>query len=324
MAAEELAPSDRARELVRGAYDMHVHIAPDTVERRIDDVGLARRCRELGLAGFQLKSHYTSTAERASVVRGVVPDVGVFGAVTLNRAVGGMNPLAVEIAAREGARTVWLPTVDSLNEMTGAHELAPGAKPPVWMRLQRELREQGVDIEPVRVVDDAGALLPETRAVLESVARHGMVLATGHLSRDEIFAVVDAAVEAGIATIVITHPEFPAQDIGIEDQVELAAKGALLERCFTTPHTGKVTWERVFEAIRATGPENSVLSTDLGQVFNPPVEDGLPLMVDRLLDAGFSEEEIRTMAVTNTRRLALQRPEADGPSQDAGLDAPRR
>jgi hypothetical protein len=304
MADEDPRPSERARELVRGAYDMHVHIAPDTVERRIDDVSLARRCVELGLAGFQLKSHYTSTAERARVVRGVVPDVEVFGAVTLNRAVGGMNPLAVEIAAREGARTVWLPTVDSLNEMTGAHELAPGAKPPVWMRLQQELREQGVAIEPVRVVDGAGALLPETRAVLESVKRHEMVLATGHLNRDEIFAVVDAAVEVGIETIVVTHPEFPAQNLAIEDQIELAAKGALLERCFTTPHTGKVTWERVFETIRATGVEHSVLSTDLGQVFNPPVEDGLPLMADQLLAAGFDEEEIRTMAVTNTRRLA--------------------
>jgi uncharacterized protein DUF6282 len=298
------APSQRARELVRGAYDMHVHIAPDTVERIIDDVGLAERCLQLGLAGFQLKSHYTATAERAAVVRRAVPGVEVFGAVTLNRAVGGMNPLAVEIAAREGARTVWLPTVDSLNEMTGGHELAPGAKPPVWMRLQQELREQGVHIEPIRVLDDQGALLPETHAVLDAVARHELVLATGHLSRDEIFAVVDAAVEKGIATIVVTHPEFPAQDIGIEDQRELAARGALLERCFTTPHTGKVTWERVFDAIRATGPEHSVLSTDLGQVFNPPVEDGLALMADRLLEAGFDEEEIRTMAVTNTRRLA--------------------
>jgi hypothetical protein len=303
-ATDELTPTARGRELVRGAYDMHVHIAPDTVERIIDDVGLARRCQELGLAGFQLKSHYTSTAERAAVVRGVVPGIEVFGAVTLNRAVGGMNPLAVEIAAREGARTVWLPTVDSLNEMTGAHELAPGATPPVWMRLQRELREQGVEIEPVRVVDEHGALLPETHAVLQAVARHDMVLATGHLSRDEIFAVVDAAVEAGIETIVVTHPEFPAQDIGVEDQARLADRGALLERCFTTPHTGKVTWERVFEAIRATGPERSVLATDLGQVFNPPVEDGLALMADRLLDAGFDEEEIHTMAVTNTRRLA--------------------
>jgi uncharacterized protein DUF6282 len=267
-------------------------------------VSLAERFLELGLAGFQLKSHYTSTAERARVVRRAVPDVEVFGAVTLNRAVGGMNPLAVEIAAREGARTVWLPTVDSQNEMTGGHELAPGAKPPVWMRLQQELREQGVQIEPIDVLDDGGALLPETEAVLDAVARHELVLATGHLSRDEIFAVVDAAVALGIGTIVITHPEFPAQDIGIDDQRELAAKGALLERCFTTPHTGKVTWERVFDAIRATGVEHSVLSTDLGQVFNPPVEDGLALMADRLLEAGFDEEEIHTMAVTNTRRLA--------------------
>jgi hypothetical protein len=318
------APTPRGRELVRGAYDMHVHIAPDTVERIIDDVSLAERFLELGLAGFQLKSHYTSTAERARVVRRAVPGVEVFGAVTLNRAVGGMNPLAVEIAAREGARTVWLPTVDSQNEMTGGHELAPGAKPPVWMRLQQELRDQGVKIEPIDVLDDGGALLPETEAVLDSVARHELILATGHLSRDEIFAVVDAAVDKGVGTIVITHPEFPAQDIGIDDQRELAAKGALLERCFTTPHTGKVTWDRVFDAIRATGVEHSVLSTDLGQVFNPPVEDGLALMADRLLEAGFDEEEIHTMAVTNTRRLALQRPGADGSSQDAGLDAPRR
>ena len=158
---------------------------------------------------------------------------------------------------------MWLPTVDSLNEMTGAHEIAPGAKPPVWMRLQQELRDQGVHIEPVRVVDDGGTLLPETHAVLDSVARHGMVLATGHLNRDEIFAVVDAAVEKGIETIVVTHPEFPAQDIGLEDQARLADRGALLERCFTTPHTGKVTWERVFEAIRSTGPER------LGPVHRP-------------------------------------------------------
>ena len=50
-------PSDRARELVRGAFDMHVHVAPDVVARRIDDVALARRFEELGLAGFVLKSH---------------------------------------------------------------------------------------------------------------------------------------------------------------------------------------------------------------------------------------------------------------------------
>jgi hypothetical protein len=295
--------SARARRLLQGAFDTHIHIAPDVVPRIVDDLTLARHFARLGMAGFQLKSHYTSTAERASVVRAAVPGVQVLGAIVLNRAIGGMNPLAVEIAAREGARTVWMPTVDSVNE-SREREAPPGAKVPVWVRLQLELREQGVEIEPVPVVDGDGAVLPETRAVLERIARHGMVLATGHLGRDEIFTVVDAAIEHGITQIVITHPEFPSQRLTVDDQVALAGRGALLERCFTTPHTGKIEWERWIENIRACGPRSSVLSTDLGQTFNPPVPEGMEIMVDRLLEAGLAEEDVRVMAVHNTRRVA--------------------
>jgi hypothetical protein len=296
-------PSERARELLRGAFDTHMHIAPDVVPRKVDDITLAQRFRELGIDGFVLKSHYTSTAERAAVVRAAVPGMQALGAIALNRAVGGMNPLAVEIAAREGARTVWLPTVDSVNE-SHEREAPAGAKVPVWVKLQLDLREQGIEIDPVRVVDESGAVLPETRTVLELIARHGLVLATGHLGRDEIFAVVEAALATGVTQIVITHPEFPSQDLSVEDQRLLAARGALLERCFTTPHTGKIEWEQWLQNIRDTGPENSVLSTDLGQVFNPPVEDGMGLMVDRLLAAGFDEQEVHVMAVVNTRRVA--------------------
>jgi hypothetical protein len=296
-------PSQRARELLRGAFDTHLHISPDVVERRIDDLSLARRFLELGLEGFVLKSHYGSTAERASVVSAAVPGIRALGAISLNRGVGGLNPLAVEVAAREGARTVWMPTVDAVNE-SHEREAPAGAAVPVWVKLQRELREQGIEIEPVPVVDGAGSLLPEAREVLAMIARHRMLLATGHLSRNEIFAVVDAALEAGIADVVVTHPEFPSQSLSVDDQRALAERGALLERCFTTPHTGKITWEVWIENIRAVGAEHSVLSTDLGQVFNPPVEDGMALMVDRLLEAGFAEQDVHLMAVANTRRVA--------------------
>ncbi|HEY5428607.1 MAG TPA: DUF6282 family protein [Solirubrobacteraceae bacterium] len=297
------APSDRARELLRGAYDTHIHVAPDVVARIVDDLTLARRFAQLGMDGFVLKSHYTSTAERASVVRAAVPEVQALGAIVLNRAVGGLNALAVEVAAREGARTVWLPTVDSVNE-SHEREARAGAKVPVWVKLQLELRAQGIEIPPVRVVDDAGAPLPETIAVLERIAHHDLVLATGHLARDEIFAIVDAAVAAGVTQIVITHPEFPAQSLNVDDQLALAQRGALLERCMTTPHTGKIAWDEWINHIRAAGPEHSILSTDLGQVFNPPVEHGMGIMVDRLLAAGFNDEEVHVMAVTNTRRVA--------------------
>lgn len=297
-------PSERARLLVRGGYDMHVHIDPDFVPRIIDDIGLARRCLELGLAGFQMKSHYNSTVERARTVSAAVPGVRAIGAIVLNRAVGGINALAVEVAAREGARTVWMPTVNSVNEMAEVHSFAPGAPMPVWMKFEVSLREAGVEAEPVAVLDAGGGLLPAVEQVFAVAARHQLVLATGHLARDEIFAVVDGALAAGIRDVVVTHPEFPSQDLSIEDQVALASRGAMLERCFTTPYTGKVSWEHVFDGVRATGVANNVLSTDLGQVFNPPVEDGLALFADRFLQAGFSEEEVQAMAVANTRRLA--------------------
>jgi len=298
-------PSPAARELVRTAYDLHIHVGPDVMRRRIDDVTLAERFVDVGLAGFGLKSHYTSTAERAQVVTRAVPGIDVVGTLTLNASVGGLNPLAVEIAAREGARIVWLPTVDAVGEAGARDRVYPeGVTPPLWVRIQAELRDQGLEPPPVSVLDAAGEPLPELLAVLGVIARHGLVLATGHLTRDEIFPVVDAARAAGIRHVVVTHPEFPTSDLSVDDQVALAERGALLERCFTTAHTGKCSWEHMAEGIRATGPERNLLSTDLGQPENPPVEDGLALFADRLVAQGLSESDIRTMTVVNSRTLA--------------------
>ncbi|MEH1124898.1 DUF6282 family protein [Micromonospora sp. CPCC 206061] len=296
-------PTALARELVATAYDTHVHVAPDVMKRRIDDVTLARRFAEVGMAGFVLKSHYVPTAERAEVVRGVVPGVDVLGALTLNGSVGGLNPVAVEIAGRQGARVVWLPTVDCANERASRATLPPGAPAPMWAALQDELAEQGIVAPTIEVVDEDGGIVPELRAVFAVIAKHDMVLATGHLSGTEIVAAVDAASGAGVRRIIVTHPEFTSQQLDVATQRHLAARGALLERCFTTPYTGKVSWDLVFEHIRAVGPEHSILSSDLGQPFNPPVEDGLALLADRLLAAGFTADEVHTMAVTNSRKV---------------------
>jgi uncharacterized protein DUF6282 len=297
-------PSARARELVRDAFDPHVHVAPDFAPRRITDLELAHRCLDLGLAGFGLKSHYAPTVERAAVVTAAVPGVKALGTITLNHSVGGLNATAVEVAARGGARIVWLPTVSSENEIAEVEDADPDGNVPVWVRFELELRAAGVRPEAVPVRDAGGAPLPELLEVLEVIARHGLVLATGHLSRDEIFTVVDAALDANVNTIVVTHPEFPSQRVSPAEQRELAAKGALMERAFTTPYTGKCSWDEVFAATRAVGAQHTVWGSDLGQVFNPPVEDGLAIMADHFLAAGFSEQEVRTMAVENTRRLA--------------------
>src|SRR4029450_10804125 len=136
-------PTARAHTLVRGAFDLHVHVAPDVPPRRIDDVSLARRFMENGLAGFGLKSHYTSTAERAQVVSAVT-GLEIVGSLPLTRAVGGMTALAGETAAREGARIVWMPTVDSTAETAGRTEPKPGDNVPQWAGLQHGLPGRGL------------------------------------------------------------------------------------------------------------------------------------------------------------------------------------
>jgi len=298
-------PSSAARALVAGAYDTHVHIAPDVMDRRIDDLSLAERFQQVELAGFVVKSHYVTTAERAAVVRKAVPGVDVLGAITLNGSMGGMNPAAVEIAGRLGARIVWMPTVDSRNQRSSTAADLPGSKPAMWGALQADLHAQGIVPDVVEVVDADGVVLEQVRQVLRVIAKHDMVLATGHLSAPEILAVVKEARALGVRRVVVTHPEFTSQRLTVAQQRSLAAEGALLERCFTTPYTGKVSWQDLFDNIRAVGVSHSVLSSDLGQPFNPPVEDGLPLFADKLLEAGFSKDEVRLMAVDNSRSIGL-------------------
>src|ERR1700693_6568207 len=99
-----------AWEAIQDGYNLQVHVAPDVIERRIDDVGLAQEFLARGLKGFVLKSHYIPTAERAKVVCRAVPGIQAYGALTLNHSIGGLNPVAGELAGRSGAKIVWVPT----------------------------------------------------------------------------------------------------------------------------------------------------------------------------------------------------------------------
>jgi hypothetical protein len=290
--------TDLAWNAIQGAYDLQVHVAPDVIERRIDDVGLAQEFLARGLKGFVLKSHYIPTAERAKVVCRAVPGIQAYGALTLNHSIGGLNPVAVELAGRSGAKIVWMPTVDAANETAGRLD-GPNTKLPFWAKIQRELAADGIAPEPLTVLDQNGKVNDATRRCLELICRHNMILATGHLGRHEIFPLVRTAKEMKLQRVLVTHAEFPSQNFSAQEQLELADAGAIIEHCFTTMHTGKAPWDAVLNSIRKVGPERCVLSTDLGQTINPPVAEGFAMFAQTLLDAGFSTEQIRRMAVAN-------------------------
>ncbi|MBV9173191.1 MAG: cytosolic protein, partial [Chloroflexi bacterium] len=193
--------------LLDGAFDTHIHSAPDVLPRKFNDLELAQRFKARHMAGFVLKSHYICTADRATLVNAVVPEVQAFGAIALNNSVGGLNPLALDIAGRLGNKVVFLPSVDNANELENVQGQRDESKLPYWMSIAREMRALGIAGSWLNVTED-GKVTEATRQCLEIIAKHDMVLATSHIRPSEVTPVVRAAREAGVQRIVITHPEF--------------------------------------------------------------------------------------------------------------------
>ncbi|MCR8635677.1 DUF6282 family protein [Paenibacillus radicis (ex Xue et al. 2023)] len=290
-----------AAELLVGAYDLHVHSGPDVMNRKLDDLEMAERLQKLGMKGYGIKSHYFCTAERAKLINKINPSFNAIGAVCLNNAVGALNPMAVEMAARANAKIVWMPTFDAANEQEHFKSSKP-AKLPFWAKLQMQLIEQGKTQSSISIFED-GALKASVSDILDIIKEYNLVLATGHLSKQEIFALVRTAADRQLKKIVITHPNFPSINLSKEEQKELVELGAIMEYCFTTPHSNKTTWEKVYEEIRFVGPENSIISTDLGQPDGLYPDEGLQIFITNLLNNGFTKEEVKRMIVKNTAFL---------------------
>lgn len=291
------------RELIRGAYDLHVHSAPDVLPRKMDDVEMSQRIVESKMAGYAIKSHYFCTSERAQLVRKFNPACDAVGTITLNSSAGGINPTAVEMAARSGAKLVWFPTCDSAHEIAHVFDGNPDRKLPYWAQIIIQMREAGIQAPTIRILDEEGKLKPEVYGVLDIISQYDMILATGHISHEEAFALIEEAKKRRVKKIVITHVDFPTTFYTLEEQRKLVKLGAVMEHCYTTWATGKVDFEVTKNQIKEIGPENCILATDLGQKTALYPDEGLLEFAKRLYEAGFSEQQIRVMTVENPRRL---------------------
>ena len=103
-----------ARELLRGAIDVHVHAAPDPyAERRMAADVLVERAVEAGMGGLVLKSHEYNTQPLAWLLDQQNESIRVYGGIALDHGVGGLNMEAVSVAMLIGTTMVWMPTFDA-------------------------------------------------------------------------------------------------------------------------------------------------------------------------------------------------------------------
>jgi hypothetical protein len=292
--ALRLTEFSEINDIVRGSVDMHMHFGPDPLfPRRIDASGAALDAQAAGMLGFVLKSHSYPTAPVAYEAQKVAPQVHVIGSICLDQEMGGCNPYALQASADLDAKVCWLPTFTSKNSLRKAAT-----------SLGLEIHSDGISI-----LGDDGKLLPDMRECLRIIKDYDMVVASGHVSPAEIFAVMDECKAIGHEKIVITHAlEFNVYDepLNLDQIVDLAKRGAYIEHVvLTVLPAQKFTMPppEMIDAMRKISPSRCVLGTDCGVSWNPPPAEALRMFVSILLRHGMSAEEISVMAKTNPARL---------------------
>jgi hypothetical protein len=280
---------------LKGIVDLHVHCNPDSAPpRRIDAFEIARLFKKEGMRAFVIKSHYLPTSQLAYAVNKAEPGVAVYGAITLNRSVGGINPEAVEQFANvtgNYARVVWLPTQDSENVVSHSK---PGA--------------------PFVAVTRNGQVLPEVIEVLKVIKKHNLTFATGHSTAQENLLLIREARKLGIDRIIVTHAMPAPIHMTIGQMKEAAGMGAYIEFVYNliypdpeadkrNPNHHRLTFADYAQGIHAVGAEHCFLSSDVGQPMRPVQTEAWKEYTAGLMKAGVTVKELDMMTKRNPARL---------------------
>jgi hypothetical protein len=314
------APRSQAERVLEGGVDAHVHAGPFINDMMMVDVfDLARDAKALGLGAVVVKNYFGSSCQAAALANRYAGGAIVVGGITLNWSAGGFNADAVRVAAHEGyhdgfrpGRVVWMPERSALNRAR---------------LLDLDPATHAKYLSPFPDGDPSRPMLKQAREVLEVIAEEDMVLATSHLGPGESLAMFEVAREAGVRRMVVTHASNPGVGWSLEEKRRAVELGALLEEA-------SICWEpamsvfhytptdaagEIFDAMRVIGPEHYILASDSGFHVAPRPAEAMRVFAALLLGIGFSEQEVRTMAVDNPRRL-LRLDEVD-PRPPIGRDA---
>lgn len=288
----------RLDELVVGTIDLHCHVYPEMTlehEARQDDHDLIEGAVRARMGGVLLKSHFWPTVDRVYYLRKRFPQIQIFSCITLNRVAGGVSPLVVESAARQGASSVIFPTWQAANDLERGG----------FSRLVHErLAVAAKDRTPGLTVTSNGRLTSEASEVLDVAKSFKLLVCTGHLAPKESLILIEAARQRGLQ-VLFSHPSSHVVGATEEEMRQAAEMGACVE--FTALYGLSLRFHisprETVKIIQSLGPEHCVLTTDHFNSWVPPMPEMMRFGIGQYLECGVSVAELRRMTMENPRRL---------------------
>lgn len=292
-----------AAELQKGAFDFHVHCDPSMVMRTVDAFEVAEGCSDAGMGGIIIKDHHLPMEAVAWLARKYAkmrPGFEMHGSTWLNNHVGGWNIYAVDNAIAFGARLIAPGTVSVSADIEVRSKRQFKTQPPDPSLIK--VTQMAESLRPVHTFDADGKILPEVVECLERIAEAGnVILGTGHLSNEEVFAFVREARKAGVERINMTH-------IRINDEYP---PERWRELCNETGAKAEITPVRLrvdrldefADHFKGVGVEHACFGTDAGFILSPKPWEFYRIGLGFMLAGGMTEDEVAMVAQTNQREL---------------------
>ncbi len=291
---------DDVDDLMEGAIDCHAHGGSDPFNRLLLEDEIAFDYSKENMRAVVFKTWFTPSASRIQLVQKYLDQwaeqnetrpVEIFGGITLNQSVGGINPNAVErCLGFPGFKYVWMPMVDSYHHRRIVFDDWTG--------------------KGLRLLDDSGTVLPALTDVLKIAADNDLVVATGHFPYDpDHKTMLEEAKRVGVKRMEIIHPAHIHCKTSIAQMKEAASEGAKLmlsglgTTTFPLHETGPVY---AVKMIKEVGADHIVYGSDYGQIHNPPHVVGTRWLIKLLLSYGATKDEVRkVMQETPAKHLGL-------------------
>lgn len=300
--SREKAPADKPRPgytLIRGAIDMHRHGYPEISPAQrpsLEDVDDLARCRDAGMRGVVMKSHVWPTMGRVHHLRERVPGLEIYSSITLNTLSGGLNPLAVQMAAAQGAKVVFLPTWSSHHDRS---------RQAMSSRISRAL---GIGIddlgEVITLIDGNGKLTAAAKDVLQVAEENAMVVSTGHISTRESLAIAESGILDN-GRLIFAHPDSHSVGASKDQTLAMASLGCVIEICAlgALPPFQRITIAEMADLVLGVGPDNCVFTSDYFFEWSPPSAEVLRMVAMLLAETEVGDDGVRSMLVDVPARL---------------------
>lgn len=286
-------------EWTKSTWDLNVEAAPSLFPTWGNAYELALECQKAGMAGFALKSHHGSSVEIAEVLNHQFSQFKVYGGLSLNHFVGGINMYAVEAAVQLGAKFIWLPSIHAKQHYEvyrcfGSFDI----KIPSQVRVPK----QGLSV----LQEKSKELNPEIKELLHYLDGKGVIVGTAHLSPAEIFAIQKYQHSEKIRlNLLINHVLFPVPGATLRQLKELQSPSTWFEFAYlsVSPLVRARTTVEVAQVLKDFSEERSILVSATGQKENLKSPDALEQFAYELAEKGVKKERLKRMLKDSPKEL---------------------